>query len=338
MGSNGSGKSNLVNSLNYVQKFVMGNWSSIKAFGASTRTRWEKQRREQTIELDVRGNGGLYRYRLVIEHDEREPGKNRISSESLRHEDKPIVEFVNGEIRIFREDGTVGPQFPAKSTRSAIGALDPGTGDRLLTWFKEWISNVWLLNPDPRDMSAQIEPGNDGWLVSNLANFASWYLRSLTIRPALIFKATAALEKVLPGFLELRAEQGYLCARFGDDSTSETYRFDELSDGQRALIALYVVRHALVGPGNTLVIDEPENYVSLREIQPWLTEMTDLALSTGGPQIWIISHHPEVLNLLAVDYGWKFFRIGNGPTRVERFKAANGMDAAETVARGWDDA
>jgi len=140
---------------------------------------------------------------------------------------------------------------------------------------------------------------------------------------------------VLPGFLELHEHNGYLHARFGDESANQSFRFDELSDGQRALIALYVLRWAVAGPGKTLVLDEPDNYVSLREIQPWLTEMTDLALGKGGPQLWIISHHPEVLNLLATDYGARFFREGAGPTRVERFKPAEGIDAAETVARGW---
>jgi predicted ATPase len=338
MGANGSGKTNLLHALICVQQFIRGDKSSVEAFDSSSRTRWEKQRREQTVELDVRGNGGLYEYRLVVEHDERDAGKNRVSSESLRYEDKPLVEFVKGEVQLFRENGSAGVRFPAKATRSAVDAVEAGIDDHLLTWFKEWIYHLWLLNPDPRAMNAQIEPGNAGELETNLSNFASWYLYSLARKPGSMFKATAALGKVLPGFLELHAEQGYLHARFGDDSASETYRFDELSEGQRALIALYMLRHAVAGPGKTLVIDEPENYVSLREIQPWLTEMTDLALATGGPQVWIMSHHPEVLNLLAVDYGWKFFRTGNGPTRVERFKAASGMDAAETVARGWDDA
>lgn len=338
MGANGAGKTSLLDALKNLQSFVLGEMSSIEAFDRSSRTRWEKQRREQTIELDVRGNGGLYRYRVVVEHDARTLGKNRVAFETLRFDDKPLVEFVDGKLSVFSDDGSRSAHFPAKATRSAVGAIDASGDDRFLLWFKEWLLHLWLLKPDPRAMNPQLEPGKEVWLEANLSNFASFYLRNLATKPGSMFKATAALGKVLPGFLELHEEQGYLHARFGDDSASETYRFDELSDGQRALIALYVLRHAVAGPGKTLVIDEPDNYISLREIQPWLMEVTDLALTTGGPQVWIISHHPEVLNLLAVDYGWKLFRVGNGPTRVERFQAASGMDAAETVARGWDDA
>ncbi|WP_434047598.1 MULTISPECIES: AAA family ATPase [Sorangium] len=337
LGANGAGKTALLDALRGLQSFLMGDASSVEAFPAASRTRWDR-RREQTAEIDVRGSGGLYRYRLVIEHHARESGKSRVTQESLHHEDKLLVEFVDGELRLFRDDGSPGPRIHAHRGRSGVGAVAPGADDRLLTWFKEWMFALWLLRPDPRAMTARVEAKDDEWLAPDMGNFATSYLRYLATKPGSVFKASAALGQVLPGFLELHERLGYLHARFGDDSASESFRFDELSDGQRALIALYVLRWTISGPGKTLVIDEPDNYVSLREIQPWLTEMTDLALGRNGPQLWIVSHHPEVLNLLAEDYGWRFFRDGAGPTRVERFKPAEGIDAAETVARGWEDA
>ncbi|WP_437819787.1 AAA family ATPase [Sorangium sp. So ce1078] len=333
LGANGAGKTALLDTLRGLQAFLLGESSSVEALDETSRTRWD-QRREQTLELDVRGNGGLYRYRLVVEHLEREPGKNRVTSESLHHDGKLLVEFVGGELRLFRDDGSAGPHFKAKETRSGVGAVEPGDDGRRLMWFKQWAAQIWLLRPDPRAMSARVERAAAEWLAADLSNFAAWYLRSLAAKPGSMFKASAALGKVLPGFLELHEHLGHLQARFGDDAASVSFRFDELSDGQRALIALYVLRHAVAGPGKALAIDEPDNYVSLREIQPWLTEMTDLALGKSGPQIWMISHHPEVLNLLAVDFGWRFFRDGTGPTRVERFQPATGLDPAETVARG----
>jgi len=336
MGANGSGKTGLADALRGLQAFLLGQESSIDAFDETTRTRWEKQRREQTIEVDVRGNGGTYRYRLVVEHHA--PGKNRVASESLHHDDRLLVEFVGGELRLFRDDGSAGPRFQAKETRSGVGAIEPGNDDCRLTWFKEWILKLWFVQPDPRAMDARVERKVAGWLAPDLANFGAWYLKTLSTKPGSMFKATAALGAVLPGFLDLHDEAGYLHAHFGDDAASESFRFDELSDGQRMLIALYVLRYAVAGPGKTLLLDEPDNYVSLREIQPWVTEMMDLALAKGGPQIWIISHHPEILDLLARDFGWRFFRDGTGPTRVERFQPAAGMGPAETVARGWADA
>jgi predicted ATPase len=337
LGPNGAGKTALLDALHELQHLLLGEASSAEAFDEMSVTRWDR-RREQTIELDVRGHGGLYRYRLVIEHDERQPGKNRIASERLRYDDRSLLELEGGELRLFRDDGRTGPRLKARANRSGIGAIEPGDEAGLLAWFQDWLLHLWALRPDPRAMNERVERMAADWLDRDLSNFGAWYLRSLATKPGSMFKAMADLGAVLPGFLELHERSGYLYARFGDDSASASFRFDELSDGQRALIALYVVRHVVAEPGNTLVVDEPDNYVSLREIQPWLTEMTDLALAKDGPQVWIISHHPEVLNLLAVDFGWRFFRDGTGPTRVERFQPAAGLDAAETVARGWEDA
>jgi len=337
LGANGAGKTKLLDVLDSVQKLLMGETSIGSAFPDHSRTRWDN-RREQTVELDVRGNGGIFRYRLVVHHNPKTPGKETISLERLTFDERPLAELQVGELRIFGRDGSATAAFRVKTTRSGIGALEPRDDDEELRWFKDWIGKLWLVSPDPRAMNAKVESEKGDWLKANLSNFAAWYLRHLVAMPGAMFKANQALGKVLPGFMELFEHNGYLRARFGDDTTHHSFSFRQLSDGQRALIALHVLRYAVVGSGKTLVIDEPDNYVALREIQPWLMELTDLALRKDGPQVWLISHHPEILNLLAVDYGWQFFREGTGPTRVKRFVAAEGLDAAETVARGWDDA
>jgi predicted ATPase len=336
LGANGAGKTALIDALRGLQAFLLGDASSIEPFSNASRTRWDK-RREQVMELHVRGNGGAYQYALTVEHDDRDPVKNRVLSERLSFDERLLVEVAGGEVRLFADTGAESARFRAKPTRSGVGAIEPGDDNQSLAWFKDWVLHLWILRPDPRAMGPRAEPTRADWLAPDLSNFAGWYVRSLAAQQRSMFKATDALTKVLPDLLELHERGGYLHARFGNDTASESFRFDELSDGQRALIALYVLRHAVAKPGRTIVIDEPDNYVALREIQPWLAEMTEISLQDGGPQLWIISHHPEVLNLLAADYGWRFFRDGPGPTRVARFRPASGLDPAETVARGWDD-
>jgi energy-coupling factor transporter ATP-binding protein EcfA2 len=337
LGANGSGKTSLLHTLDSVQDLLSGETPIATAFPDRSRTRWDN-RREQTIELDVRGNGGLYRYRLVVHHDPKTMGKPSILSERLSFDDRPLTQLEAGELRVFDNEGTTpSAPFRVKTTRSGIGALAADKDDECLFWFKEWIWKLWLLRPDPRTMQSKVEGEEAEWLAQNLENFAPWYLHQLRLKPGSMFKANQALAQIMPGFLELFEKNGHLRARFGDETNSHSFAFGHLSEGQRALVALYVLRYVVAVPGNTLVVDEPDNYVALREIQPWLMELTDLALRKDGPQIWLISHHPEVLNLLARDYGWQFFREGTGPTRVKRFAPAEGLDAAETVARGWED-
>lgn len=73
------------------------------------------------------------------------------------------------------------------------------------------------------------------------------------------------------------------------------YSIAELSEGQRCLIALYMILHFLIAKGHTVLIDEPDNFIALREIQPWLLA-AERAVEDSGGQLILISHHPEVLN------------------------------------------
>ena len=135
--------------------------------------------------------------------------------------------------------------------------------------------------------------------------------------------AESLRQDVLDGFLGYRfshqGEGAYnLKFEFGypdSDSVRESKGFslglDQLSTGQRTLVALFTILHAAVGPDLTLCIDEPDNYIALREIQPWLVELTDKVRDSGG-QCLLISHHPELIDYLAADYGTRFFRENGG--------------------------
>jgi ATPase subunit of ABC transporter with duplicated ATPase domains len=75
-----------------------------------------------------------------------------------------------------------------------------------------------------------------------------------------------------------------------------------LSEGQRCLICLYAILHFLLAKGSVVILDKPENFVSLREIQPWLTAVSD-TIEEGEGQMLLISHHPELMNQWAPSYG-----------------------------------
>ena len=107
-------------------------------------------------------------------------------------------------------------------------------------------------------------------------------------------------------------------------------------DGQRALIALYTVVFCLKDLGVSLFLDEPDNFITLRELQPWLNTVKDLT-GEGIEQAVIISHHPEIIDQLAIPSGRWFERDSNAPTRVtDQPKAkVEGLKPSEVMARGW---
>jgi ATPase subunit of ABC transporter with duplicated ATPase domains len=123
-------------------------------------------------------------------------------------------------------------------------------------------------------------------------------------------------------------------------STGElvNYSLSELSDGQRRLIGLYAILHFLMMKGYTVFIDEPDNFVSLREIQPWLLAAEEAVEDHHG-QLILISHHPEILNQWAQEYGLRFFREDNGHVRTEKFRTDpdGNLQPSELIARGQED-
>ena len=103
------------------------------------------------------------------------------------------------------------------------------------------------------------------------------------------------------------------------------------------LIGLYMVLHFVVAKGHTVIIDEPDNFVSVREIQPWLLAAEEAVENSRG-QLILISHHPEILNLWSQEHGIRFFREEGGHARTEKFKTDYDgvLQPSEVIARGWE--
>ena len=105
-------------------------------------------------------------------------------------------------------------------------------------------------------------------------------------------------------------------------------------------MALYSLIHLSAGLGYTLFLDEPENYVALSEIEPWLVELSDRCGDTI-PQAVICSHHPELIDYLGLSSGISLSRETSGVTRATRIEdlgltTEGGLKLSEIVARGWD--
>jgi predicted ATPase len=174
-------------------------------------------------------------------------------------------------------------------------------------------------------------------------NFTSWY-RNLSQDQGMAFTLTRKFQDVLPGFDYFRFREAgerhrELFAYFKDSdrAPSQAYRFTELSDGQRALFVLYTLIHVMRTKRGILFIDEPENFLALPEIQPWLIELYDLCLQGEGQSL-IISHHPELINyLLASPVGFWFERPSNSSVRVRPIvpNGVEGLRVSEIIARGW---
>jgi hypothetical protein len=229
------------------------------------------------------------------------------------------------------------------NSRSAVSSLGGGATD-LVQRFKRWMSTLYCFQLNPFQMGNRAESeGADP--ERNLSNFAEWY-RSLRrqSQPEREFALFKSLEETFDGFSSLVLQDAakgveLLNARFArKDGSSVEYGFEELSEGQRCLICLYTILHFVLADGRTVIIDEPENFVSLREIQPWLTQAEGVVEDANG-QLILMSHHPEFIDQWAPPYGVRFIRDDSGPVLVKPWTGDPGsrLSASELVARGWDD-
>jgi predicted ATPase len=341
LGANGCGKSSMMDALTNLRRFVSGDAKVDELFALRERTKW-LDRTDQRFGLHAEIDKVMYCYRLVV-GAAGDPAKPVVRSETL--------DCGNGAFRVSFEQGkvTLGHLDPEVSyelngSRSAISSLGETEAAAVAIRFRRWMNKLCVFRLNPFNMDSRAE-GDDADPKLDLSNFAAWYRNLYQSHPKRAHELFKSLEETLDGFDSIVLQDAgegvrllnVLFQRDGEKPVS--FRFNELSEGQRCLICLYTILHFVVAEGRTVIIDEPENFVSLREIQPWLTTAEDLVEDAHG-QLILISHHPEFLDQWAPPYGVKFVRDGARSIRIKPWTGDAGsmLSAAELVARGWDDA
>lgn len=343
LGDNGTGKSALFEVLRLLKALVIDEKKLDAVLPTTTLTRWQ-HRSTQTFEVSILGNGGTYQYRLEVEHD-RERDLRRINLETLTFDGHPLFEFKEGEVQLYRDDFSEGPAYPFDWGRSALATIMSRHDNKRLSWFKDRLSDVHILRIEPFLMNAK-SAQEETTPSLGLENFPSWYRHVSQEYPKRQVDFFEDLSQSIDGFdgLKLSSNGGETRTMTLDihhaskdgQGRSKSYSFDELSDGQRAIVALYAIMRFTLREDVTLCIDEPENYLALNEIQPWLLEL-EMVCQDEDAQAVLISHHPELIDLLALEKGLLFERANAGPVRTHPVdvEEVGDITVSDFVARGW---
>lgn len=340
LGTNGSGKTTIFDILYNIRRLVIDNDRVGEIFSLDDMTVWLDSK-TQTFELSIKGNDGLYVYKLVIEYN-KEDKRLQIDSETLHYNGKRLFEFVKGKVEMHLDDRS-GLGYPADPTRSVLTIVSDDYENKKITWFKKWIEMLFIMNLQPKAMSP-ISEKESSWLNLDGTNFVSWYRYISQEHQDRIPEIYDYLRESIPGFdsfkLETAGKSKNMKVGFRSvDKSLKTQFFDldHISDGQRVLIVLHMLLVGLKDMGHTLMLDEPENYVALAEIQPWLMELSD-ACGVRIPQIVIISHHPELIDYFGVEKCKLIERDPLGPTRIKQLPTQidGGLKLSEVIARGWE--
>ena len=228
---------------------------------------------------------------------------------------------------------------------SALSSLNERPDNRKLTRFRQEIANFVVAGPCPPLFEPEARTEDD-YLGPLMRNFVGWYRHAAQEDMGAIAELFRVLGEALPGFDSISLTESGENARAlkvafrgpDDDRRVGRYGFAQLSDGQRALVALYSL--IFLSPGRrriSLFLDEPDNYLALREVQPWLVAVGERCGDTLEQAV-VVSHHPVTIDYLAGSAGRWFYRDGNGPVRVSTKpdRTIDGLSLSETIARGWE--
>ena len=338
LGTNGAGKTVIFDVIRAIRSFLTEGKRVNEVFPVSSLTRWQKVD-VQTFELEVKTEECVYIYHLEIQQNSAEQ-KCRVIKETVTSGGRAIFAREMERAELYNDEYTKGPEILVDWTLSGVGLVNERKDNKKLYRFKNAVSQILVCAPDPNLMKDV--PEEDEVIPDyHFSNLATVYNKFILNHPDKIPELWNYLKEIHPEYNKI-----YFSAKPADNRlivacrTKESefsFYFSELSNGEKMIFALYLLVVCFGTADFSLFLDEPDNFVSLREIQPWLQIVEDAA---GKSQCIIVSHNSEVIDYLAQSpYGKWLSRTAYGATRVAAPPAAGGkgITYSELIARGDTD-
>ncbi len=344
VGRNGSGKSTVLDAISKLQRLISGRQPLRELFLTNDLTGWTTLE-TMTFEIQVQTSGHVYDYTLTIRVPRTSPNtlgalvaSPAIQSERLEVDAQEVLVRDSGtQVRLgdAKLDFQFPPDFPVIS-------MIQGTGDLNFTNFIREVSQWVIVRPNAMFMKSEsAEPvrSPDKFLL----NAIGWF-QYLQQNGKWVLELRNLLKSIWPEFENIQIENlskqsNALLLHFDameEDPDLNLY-FGQLSDGEKMLLALYmIVAHMRVNAGSVVFIDEPDNFLGLSEIQPWLTNVLN-SLSNSS-QIVIASHHPEIADAMQDQAILLTRRNHSSGTQVRSItKSKTGLKLSEQLSLGWEE-
>ena len=292
----------------------------------------------QEFEVSISIGEKEFLYKIQIEQTSNDVKPRVIYETATCNGDELFSRDLDG-VRLVRDDGATSG-FPLDWRQSALGAIQSSKRTSNIELLQDYFRKILVLRPCAPLMSA--ESRSDASMPTlQFENLLSWY-RTLANEQEWTDSLRESLQDVWPDFrsfnqVEVGLNSKSLRLRFDSDNgrSSSPYFFHQMSDGERTLIGLYMLRAAMeTDAARIILIDEPDNYIGLPELQPWVLSICELL--DEHRQVIIISHHPEILKSASKEHGRYLWRDNHSsPTRIGALEVPDGMTPGEAIARGW---
>ncbi len=303
-GPNGSGKTSVIEIVYALTRFlaIPDHSDTIAcsvedAFPFRTFCRWcteENGWGEMSVKLEIESDEQpLYIYDLTVRYNFLEK-ISRVQHESLRLGEALLLRFQEGRIEMFTDDEK---KLAFRSDWKRSGLVVGSSNNSRIRRFGKQVASLYAFHLVPALMKQDVEKPMETLDLYG-ENFAAWRFLRATQQLMRQARVVEQSKYFIPGLVDIRyikkGDWHALAVKVEFNGRENDIEFNELSDGQKTLLALYSIL-ANIPNGSTVLIDEPENFLALSELQPWLEAMND-AWEERDIQFIIISHNPRTLN------------------------------------------
>lgn len=327
LGSNGSGKTTVGLVLRALHQLLVEGLPLGEAFRAEERTRWRADDWAQRFELDLESTVGLFRYELLLGFDANtlEPW---IVEERVLLNDQTLYEFDGAQATLL---GPPRLALPFSNKRSYLGIVDEQTARVTLRGFPALFGKLIVAKLEPGRVSA-FSGAEAAALAFDGSNFSAWYRWFAANHTERLQAFFTSIEHVFGAPVALSSRDAGKQRELRAVVEKLTFSLDELSDGQRQMLILYLLLQ-VIERDSMVFLDEPDNFLSLREIQPWLAEL-DRVVEERGAQALVVSHQAEAMDYLASRAAFFFSRPEGRRTQVVQLDGSDGSMPSSFVLFG----
>ncbi|MDX2270048.1 MAG: AAA family ATPase [Bryobacter sp.] len=328
MGRNGSGKTALLEVIDFMKHVVLS-FHPVSEFLPRQVFQQHHGLRKASLGYSTSGNSGPaitvelhlqavqdeISYRIVVQCPD-ESAEAEVIHEELRCNGSLSYQFNGSEVKVYAPERAAFRMLGKSSPLSSL-AYDP-SGLRQL---KEFLFYTKLIRFQASAVKAW-SSDSAVWLDRSGENLSGILVKLNSKNPSAFASLEAELRQAITGMRKIiflkhpSQDTRYPVFVFGSaDATEYSLTLDQLSEGQRALIALHEVLVGELDRLRLLMVDEPENHLAIFEMQPWLSALVDKAM-VSGTQLILASHHPEFIDYLAQSNGFAMSKQSTGPITI----------------------
>jgi len=293
LGKNGTGKTTIFEAIEIFQKIGRGDIDVNNLFD-ETSFHFSNTSLPIELELDVEIDKKNYQYKLIIEFS-KDFMNTRIKSETLIIDNKNIL-TRDGEQILFK-----GNDFSLSWHHIALSLLSVKL-NHPLEIFKDWLKNIIILSPFPRYFN-KLSKAESSTITREAENIIDWVRWLLSSNPSLYSIMYDFLKIRMPDleffkFETLGRNDRGLVFTFSEGDNSKIVNFGQLSDGEKIF---FLIATVIAGQKNNPMMlclwDEPENFISLIEVNHFIMEFRKAFETSSTPsQLLISSHNSRVIN------------------------------------------